>query len=322
MNSAPATSKSPAILGTGILLLSIPLLVPLPFAPSTPFGMALLDALHFPLFAVLTALGYAFVRVATRRPPGPALTITVSLAVIAAILSELGQSLFDRTSSWRDFGFDLLGIATAATAIALVLRPGRPPGARAVAGSLALLTFSLTVASLPAWRAAKAQAEQAQAFPVLGSFEESWEMLFWHPQGNPDVGQVTVSRQRQPVAHSGQGGDALRIEADSASWAGVHLLIARPISWSGHQALHFDLFNPAEDDFELGIRVDDREGRRFTGAARIKPGANRCRVPLAELANRERSLGDSAGLAPTQLTFHLDPLPSTRTFYLDNVQLE
>jgi hypothetical protein len=281
--------------------------------------MALFDALHFPLFALLTLLIYACLTILIRCSPMRCLLLAMSIVSIMAVSSELAQPLFHRTSSWRDFCFDLIGIAAAAGTIFLSWKRNTPGFLRLAAVLGALFLASIAVVAQPALRAARAQNQQADAFPLMGDFEHGWESLMWHAQGKTSEQPVTASRVGSD--HSSQGNYSLLIRTDAASWAGVHLLFGKRLAWSDRHSLHFDIFNPA-DRFELGVRVDGFDDERYSGAVQIEPGANSCRIRFEELANRELTLADLDQFEAKQITLHLGEPPATRTFYLDNVRLE
>jgi hypothetical protein len=307
-----------AILCTGGVFLLGLLFVPLPDGLRSPWGQALQNAAHLPMFALLLTLNYA---VLLRLGPGSrkrALLVAIPLTLALGGASEWAQSFSSRTASWRDFLADFAGVAAASVTIAGVwLKDARlfPCWLVTIAGTWAVSTFLVT---RPLLLALSAERQQSKAFPHLGDFEEEWERILWLPQG--DGGNRPTQATPQP-AHSTRGRQSLKVETSGARWAGVRILVQDSLPWPEARLLRFDIFNPG-NEFKLGIRVDSVEGDRFTGELHIAPGANRCSVAPETLANRDRNLSDPAAFASKTIVFHLGESPATRSFYLDNVRLE
>lgn len=281
--------------------------------------MALQDTLHFPLFALLTFLIYAVIRQLLKGPRGRALTFAILIACLLAGTSELAQTQFSRSASWRDFRFDLVGVAVAAAVICVRWQRNSPffhrwLGALAVFGCAAAL-----VVAHPAWRASKAQDRLKSAFPQLGDFEDEWESLLWIAQG--DNGHHPITTATRSSSNPSRGKYSLKVDSGGATWAGVRLLLDTRLSWKGHGALHFDLFNPA-DGFELGVRIDGFDSERFSGSVRVAPGSNHCRLLFSELKDQDRTIADLDQFEAEKVILHLGKTPAKRSFYLDNVRLE
>jgi len=308
-----------AILSSSIVLLVALLLIPPPKAPSSALGMALHDMLHFPLFALLTWLIYASLRRLRQGTRGRDLALATAIACVLGGVSELAQTGFGRTASWRDLQLDLVGTAVAAATVFVSWRRGAATFRRWLVALAAFGVAAALVVAYPAWLAAGAEGRLDRAFPRLGDFEAGWESLLWQPQGETGGWAVKASRSTQ---NPSLGKYALRVDSlDGAAWAGVRLLVGKRRSWAGSYALHFDVFNPA-DTFELGVRIDGFDGERFSASVSIVPGANRCHLPLSALKNSAGSIADLDAFAAQAIILHLGEYPRTRTFYIDNVRLE
>ena len=308
----------PIGLGFATLVFAGLLFVPLPNPPSSPFGIAVNNALHLPLFAILTALVYLIARRLTAVPRARLLLIAMALTAAGGAASEWLQALFGRTSSLEDFLFDVLGIAVAGAAIAVAWRREQPRFRCWLLALAGLCIVALLIVAHPIWLALKAKDFQARAFPLLADFESGWESMVWIPQGQKRGGSTRAKIVR---SNATRGSHSFEIHSRGADWAGVRLRLAKPVSWDGMDALSFDLFNPG-DEFALGVRIDRRDGVRFVTGFEIRPGANACRLPLASLQGERGTISGSGQFAAERIIFHLGESPPERRFYLDNVRLE
>lgn len=318
LKRTPVSFPNSAILFTGGVFLLGLLFVPLPDGLGSPWGQALQNAVHLPIFALLLTLIYAALLRLGSGSRTTALLVAIPLTLALGGASEWAQPFTSRTASWRDFLANFAGVAAASVTIAGTWRKDArlfPCWLVAIVGTWAVSTFLVT---RPVLLALTAEREQSKAFPHLGDFEEEWERILWIPQGDGGDRPTQATLER---AHSTHGHQSLKVDTSGARWAGVRILVQNSLPWPEARLLRFDIFNPG-DEFKLGIRVDSVEGDRFTGEIRIAPGANRCSLPPETLANRDRNLTEPATFASKTIVFHLGESPATRRFYLDNVRLE
>ena len=124
--------------------------------------------------------------------------------------------------------------------------------------------------------------------------------------------------------HATHGSQALKMELCPSEAPGLtpHLAIT---DWSRFAELSFDIYNPSQRQYRMGLRIDDRRdypdfGDRYNKGFEIRPGSNHITVPLYSLvasgANRHLQLGHIARM------FLFLPFPRERaTLYVDAVKL-
>lgn len=275
--------------------------------PATSLGRQMLDLGHLPLFAVvgcllLVATGW------TRTRSAKALAGALAVGICLAGIGELGQTYVHRNANLRDFVHNLLGLALVFGG-ALALRRRRPVLA-AIYVVLALAGVGLAVR--PAARLVLGAPRLAGTFPRLGSFEERWELAFWHPTDRSQVG-----RSREVCS---EGGWSLRVVCPPGPYPGVRVSDF-PEDWAAYGSLRFDAYVPGTQPVKLYVRVDDQARSRprssLTRTFVLAPGWNREAVGVDDLA---QAVGRPPRHVRRCLFFLASPRQET-TLYLDNVRL-
>jgi VanZ family protein len=250
-------------------LLLVPLFFPRIRPPDGRVWGAAWDALHFPGFILIT---WTFALLLRRfaKSDTSAIVAGAALALLIATLSELSHDYLGRSSSWKDFGVDCLGIGFGVAGWFLLRRGGSAP--RVVFAGLVVATLGLLV--LPALRGSRAVREIRGLFPDLGAFHHFGSRHLWVAQGNATA-----------TVHPDEA--ALHVRIGPGHFGGVSYWPAQG-DWSGRQTLHIGVDNPG-DTFPLGIRIDDvrsassRHDSRYNGERQIPPGHTEIRLPLAEI---------------------------------------
>lgn len=260
------------LVGAGLLvLLLVPLFLPRLRPPHGRVWEAGWDALHFPGFILITWT-FALLLRPWARSATSQIAAGACLATQVAILSELSHDALGRSSSWKDFGVDILGITCGVIGWQLLRRGGA--AGRVVFGLL--VAGLLGVLIMPAVLGHRAVREIRARFPDLGAFSHPGSSRVWRPQGN-----AILHFETQPAPGS------LRVHVGPGLYSGVTCLPAQG-DWTRHQALHLDIRNPG-DPFDLGIRIDDDRSAssdhdsRYNGQQHIPPGRVALRLPLAEI---------------------------------------
>lgn len=268
-----ADRRSPSVNRNWLIflgLLMVPLFFPRLRPPEGRVWEAGWDALHFPGFILIT---WALAALLGPWIPSPRARIAAAagLAVLAAGLSELAHDALGRSSSWKDFGVDLLGV-TCGVVGWFVPRKGPRRSQLAFMGLVAAILACLLLPALLGHRAVR---QVRSYFPDLGCFHHPGSRRLWVAQGNASLAWEAAR-------------GALRVRIGPGTFGGVS---CRPASgdWSGRGSLHLGIENPGEP-FSLGIRIDDarssssEHGSRYNGEREIPSGRTDLRVPLAEVA--------------------------------------
>lgn len=264
----PAPPINPRILILAGLLL-VPLFFPRIRPPDGRVWGAAWDALHFPGFILITWTLAILLRPFARGHRG-AIVAGASLALLIATLSELSHDYLGRSSSWKDFGVDCLGIGFGVAGWFLLHRGGA--AARVVFAGLVVAMLGLLV--LPALRGSRAVREIRGLFPDLGAFHHPGSRHLWLAQGNATA-----------TVHPDEA--ALHVRLGPGPFGGVSYWPAES-DWSGRQTLRIGVENPGPA-FPLGIRIDDarsassQHDSRYNGEQQIPPGHTEIRLPLAEI---------------------------------------
>lgn len=180
----------------------------------------------------------------------------------------------------------------------------------AVAGLILLNTWPLYKALFDE------QTAQAQ-FPLLADFETPFEVTRWN-----DVRQLR--RQREIVRHGDYG---LRVQLSTATYSGTSLFYF-PHDWRDYRWLHFSVYNPEDEAFQLHCRINDalhsehgnRFDDRFYTRFELRPGWNDLVISLQEVRTAPATrLMDMARI--TGFGLFVIRQQHARVLYLDNVYL-
>ncbi len=293
---------------SGLLVLLVPLLVPLPPQVRHDPTLNLLgDRAHVLIFAGLTWLLH-LIGPLRGRPLGCA----VAAAVIGGV-SEVLQQFVGRSPLLSDFALDLLGIGLALTWIQWRRRRAR---AAIAAAAFLLAVLAYTMRDAPALF--RAMVDVRRSFPLLSDFESRDQLVLWRERSNEGCSLLSVDPPHgQVLSVSTSGGE---------NWPGVvggHL----PADWTGHDTLVLEarLSSSTADSLRLGIRIDDylsREDKEWASRGyAITREWRTMRFPLTDLmtsqGTRRIDLGDVFALT----VFLARPAGPAR-FEIDNVRLE
>lgn len=228
----------------GLALLLVPLLVPLPtLVRDDPTLNILGDRAHVFIFAGMTWLVHAI---------GPLRGRPLACAVAAAAVgasTEFLQQFVGRSPMLSDFALDLLGIGFAMTWIQW-RRQHRRAALAAAAFLLSVLAY--TVRDVP--QMFRAMVEVRRSFPLLAEFESRDTLALWRKHGDSVISLVDVGSVH---------GHVLQVStAGREPWPGVGAG-RLPADWTGYDELVLDvrLQSPAPDSLQIGVRLDDFEGR-------------------------------------------------------------
>ncbi|HOW97718.1 MAG TPA: hypothetical protein P5567_01400 [Kiritimatiellia bacterium] len=218
------------------------------------------DALHFPLFALLTwSWGGRFL-------PCWRTAAVMTLAVLGV---EAVQPLVGREAEWRDALFGLAGVV-----MAMALQGMRQP--RHATFWKALMIVAPAIVLCPLLIVGADRWEARRAFPLLAAFRSPWEIGRWTGRG------CDLRRVRR------DGAWAMRVAVRNTApaYPGAFLMEA-PRDWSGMAALQVAVCWPGPDERELWARADDRPGSppysdRLQKALAMRPGTNRWVISFEE----------------------------------------
>jgi len=87
--------------------------------------------------------------------------------------------------------------------------------------------------------------------------------------------------------HATHGSKSLQLELYPSDYPGLMPKLDEK-DWRGCKALSFDIYNPADNEQAISIRIDDREdypdfADRYNKKFILKPGPNDVRIPLDKL---------------------------------------
>lgn len=284
------------------------------FGESSELVGLLGDALHVPIFAVVSAGLFAVARTKGASREG-ALLISTLASVGAAIAIEIIQPYFGRSESLVDLENGVVGSLLGAFAAGLW-----PRRSRSIVFGFALLFGSALVAALvPAWNEWKVVRFQQALLPILGDFESSAERKLWSPINEDFTERLAFSTEEHR-----HGRASLEVRSVPNHASGVELRL-NALDLSGYESFAFSVFNPGTlsdlqlriDDFEDCTELDSRFNRSFT----LAPGWNEIRVPLTEIAATRsgRRLNLSA---LRRALFFVEKSPEKQRWLLDEIRVE
>lgn len=326
VSAAPARRRPVRLVHLVAAVLTLGVLLLIPFGVQTRTREALSDMVHAPAFGGLALLIVLWIvgrrRTGEGSQPGNAsaspawspervcLAVWIGVTVFGA-LSEVLQGFVGRGRSLHDAVSNSLG-AAAFLSMYLAFRSEQPVRKRRL--------FALAVAALGAawlvplvaladvWR-------QHREVPLLGGFERASEIDRWI------LHHAKMTRSR---FNAGEGSWSAQIECEPGPFAAVVLRMA-DLDWRGYDALEFDLYLPQSLPTPLSLKVVDRhyDGRpydRYDAPLVLHAGANHLRIPLAEIVAGPQ--GRPLDLARIWwLELYLIDSPRPTEFWLDNLRL-
>ncbi|MDH3719375.1 MAG: VanZ family protein [Planctomycetota bacterium] len=309
------TSSLPAL--CALALATLLLLMPVPTLGRA--GCALLDLVHVPLFALLSALAYTlFVGNQTRHRWLFTVVIWCFLASFG-IVAEWLQAHVGRSASAHDAFANAAG---AAAGLFWVIGRRSPHPARRVAMNVGVVGLILAAFTYPLLVLLDVYLVH-RSFPVLASFEQPLELWRWTP--------LNAKLQRSPK-YATNGSWSLRIDWHVAKYPAAALsLPAR--DWTPYEELVFDIVWDASDSVATTetllviVKVQDEQHNdeyqdRFHQQVTLRPGQPaEVRVPLMRVAYAPQDrVMDMSRIDKVEL---FTVRPQTRlTLYLDNMRLE
>ncbi len=268
------------------------------------FAGALNDAMHLPMFVVVTVL-LVFLLGRER------LALALGAAVLVAAGTEAIQLVTPRDASLVDLRHDLVGVAIAAAGLLAVAPLGRLLGPRLGHGLCWVLVAGLTVglAACDPLRIRLAEEARDRAFPVL----------LTPAAGLPGPLVATRSDIRLVAAPAdwpaGDGAPAFEVVWAEEAWPGIVMLEVVP-DWSGYDVLAVDIDVVDGRPITLTASPHYRtEPRRATWLWRtLEPGPQTVRYPLADLVDPR--IGDI-----DRLVIHVGPEDAGRRTLVGAVRL-
>ena len=295
---------------------SAALLIPLPQVGRA--GVALLDLLHAPCFALLAALIYLLLKPVVGKNRESLLAAACwCVLVIFGIGSEYAQEWFGRRATFPDALANVAGV-TAGLLIASSLGCSQTRWRWAIA--LILLIAAILKPALTLVDVAIARWQ----FPQLASFEQPLETWRWQARSSD------LSRAKQ---HATDGDWSLQVDLKPAQYPGVHIDMFQS-DWSEYDTLALDItwvqehLHSASDfeRFDVIVKIEDFDHKgdyfdRFHRRVTLAPGKNEIRISLIDVASapRDRTM-DMTQIRILQV-FAID-LKRSKTLFIDNIRLE
>lgn len=244
------------------------------------------------------------------------LSLLISLLIGAAI--ELVQPYVGRQASWRDFWYD--GIGSVAACLFFWARTGL--NKQSVGLYLLASTLLLSIASQPTYYG-WIEAQQRQQVPKLLNFEQGWQLNFIDAIFG---GRISIEQAPKPWLENNS--KVLRLTMKEGRYPGFNFRHP-PSDWQAYSRLEFDIYSPAQEAFELGFRIHDKQHYqspntpyhdRFNRRLTIAPGLNKVSIELTEVAKAPRERAMNMGAIDDVILYTVSP-KQARTIYLDNMRL-
>lgn len=231
---------------------------------------------HAPAFGLLALLLLDLFKTNTARPWRP-LALAFISTVTLGIGTELAQAVLHRDAEVQDVIHDAVGALCALSVwVCFRYRHDAPRRlTRAIAATLALITFGTAVAPLVV--CAAAYRHRHGEFPVIAQFSSPLDLYF--------------IEATDPHANIVRGG--LHVGLEHGRWPGITLNEPSP-DWSRYSQLFVDVSNPGQTALPLSIRVNDRQHNfhyedRFTREFAVAPTSRlTVRYSLEEIASAPR----------------------------------
>lgn len=298
MKISPFKDKRIRYFALGLVIL---FLVPYPKLKYRYFFEALSDALHFPLFILIT-LGFFYFFKEVKK------TKLATILLFLPALIELIQPLFGRGGSLIDLISGYLGM------ILVLSFSGIKNLFIRLIIFLEILYFAFLYIFLPLAVEYETLKVQEEKFPIL--YDQSFDLagfppaMFWIPSavclecnsGNPSY--VTT------IAHKYSG---LEYKANGFDWSGYKKLIVK-----------IDLLNTEET--LINIRIDDEKkckefDDRYNGQFKLLKGQNTIEIPLSDVIHSPKNRLMDLSYVARMLIF-VNPEENSHEFFIKEVSLE
>lgn len=257
---------------------------------------------HTLLFGVLALLALCTLRShapADRSHPVRAYLAAGTITLLGGIAVEAVQAVSGGDADAFDIVRDMAGILIALLASAgfdpAIVRPRRAALRAALPGLAVILVL---VSSWPLSSLAWAYHQRARAFPVIFDPVADWPAPFIQ------LSHARLERTRDTKSCTTPSSitDLVSLRLEAVRYAGISVIEPQP-DWRGHHELLLDLITPQPVDLTLRIhdaRHDQAYTDRFNRLLKLVPGANRIRIPLAEIrdapAGRHMNMARIAGV--------------------------
>jgi VanZ family protein len=300
-----------------LALAALLLLIPVPTLGRAT--CALLDLVHVPLFALLSAFAYTlFIGHHTRKGWLVAAAIWIVLAAFG-VAAEFLQARVGRTASAQDAFADAAG---AAVGLLWVIGRHSPHRSRRVGMKIAIVALILSAFTCPLLVLYDVHLAR-RSFPVLASFEQPLELWRWTP--------LSAKLQRS-TKYATAGSWSLRMDWNIAQYPAASLDLPAK-DWLPYDELVFDIMWDASDavaptdTLPVIVKIQDQQHNqeyedRFHEQISLRPGQSQeVRIPLMLVASAPRDrLMDMSRIDKLEL-FTVRP-QNRLTLYLDNMRLE
>ena len=284
------------------------------------YGM---DLLHAPFFAILSLFLDQKRRKGKQNGFIQGLCFWVFLCMLGAALEAI-QTIAGRDTNWHDGLSNLLGITAGllfSYALSATDRLYLKYSAY-IAGMLMLL-FGSIYGLYGVWDSLQAKIE----FPTIADFETHRELLRW------EVSDAILVQSRQ---HATSGDFSGNVALEAGRYPGISIELP-PGDWSAYRYLTLDIMwaknkpfsvNNREKSANLALRIkleddgpSDSFQDRFESSFALKPGPNRIRIPLEEIADGPavRSLRLNR---MKRLSLFVTNLKSSQLLFIDRIHLE
>jgi hypothetical protein len=282
------------------------------FADASLFGQALHNALHVPLFAMLTLLLALILGM-------PRWWVLLLAAFALAVATEVLQFVTGGTPSVSDLVLDLIGIVPVVTGVTLTRRLRRQRAAHMRAVHMRVLTLwaglalllAIATLAMPA-RVLLAYQQRDTAFPeLLTPAVWSWSPL-----------TASTSRVRVIAAPAAwtvrAGAPVLEVTLAPGRYPGIQLSETVP-DWSAFDALVVEAFLPEGPPILLTAAVgyQGTDGTSAYVRRELRPGAQRLRYPMSGLLRADR-----VNPRISHLILHTDSGAAGRSLLIGPVVLE
>lgn len=277
---------------------------------------------HTLLFGVLALLALCSWRTSTpadRRHPLHAYLAAGTLTLLGGIAVEVVQAITGGDADAYDVARDGAGILIALIACAgfdpTVVQPRRV----ALRVTLPVIAAALAVAgSWPLTSLAWAYHQRAQAFPVIFDPAADWQAPFV----KLSHARLERTRDASACAAAPSAAELGKLRLAPVRYAGISIIEPEP-DWRDRDILALDLYSVQPVPFDLVLRIHDARHDqaytdRYNRPLTLAPGANRIRIPLAEVrdapAGRRMDMAHIAGVilfipdATGPVTFCTGPL--------------
>lgn len=238
--------------------------------------------LVFGALALLTLCSLRSTASAGRQHPLRIYLVAGSITLLSGIAVEAVQAVTGGDADVYDIVRDAIGIlivllASAGFDAAIV----RPP--RFVL--LGIATALAIAGSWPITSLAMAYYQRAQAFPVIFAPAADWQSHFIHLK----QARLDRTHDASTCAAASMTTAQATLRLEPVRYAGISIIEPEP-DWHDRDFLLLDVYSTKPAPVELTLRIHDARHNqdysdRYNRVLKLAPGANRFRIPLADVRN-------------------------------------